>query len=576
MSNNNNNPVIISPSPPQHNPNFNWCKYCRGAVYDEDIKYSGEPDLCFYCWQEHGNGLNKKRKSTTNDHNNNNKKIKSSIDKKKNDDKNKKIKASIDKKNNDSTNKKRKSPTNNNDNNNYCKYCGGIIYDEDIKYTNDPDICFYCWEEGEEDEYHRILHNGIKSPPQSPKKKVPPLPPPPPKKNIKTTNTNNSKIGREIIIAGGDAKDLFDVLFGISGNKKSKNNESNKNKNDEREKDSEDEDEDMELIKTYDYEWLGKNINTIKDLIDLGKKYDPKIKKRHNLNLKKLNKLIKPLEELYNMIGLDKLKNLIFEQIIFYLQELDTKNVDMLHTVIEGSPGVGKTVICNILAKIYKSFGFLKKSKVISVKADDLIAPYVGQTAARTRKKLEEALGGVLFIDEAYSLGDEEGRGFTKEAIDMITSFLDQHPHDLVCIIAGYKDSLNKRFFAANKGLERRFNYRYTIDDYKASELRLILFKLIKDNGWNVDENKIQDKHIEKYQKYFKFNGGDMLTLFGFCKKAHSKRLLLIEKEDELISSKKKITLEDYEKGIETFINVPNIKARGEIIEDKPPPNMYI
>ena len=168
----------------------------------------------------------------------------------------------------------------------------------------------------------------------------------------------------------------------------------------------------------------------------MGKSFNKDIKQRHNLNLYKLNKLVEPLEELNNMIGLKDVKQSIFDQIIYYLQGLDDKNNDMLHSVIQGPPGVGKTKLCNILAKIYKGFGFLKKSNVVSVKRDDLIAGYLGQTAIKTKAKIEEALGGVLFIDEAYSLGSEDGKdSFSKEAIDLLNSYLSEHPHDLVCII---------------------------------------------------------------------------------------------------------------------------------------------
>ena len=87
------------------------------------------------------------------------------------------------------------------------------------------------------------------------------------------------------------------------------------------------------------------------------------------------------------MIGLKKIKKSIFNQIIFYLQELDDKNIDMLHTVVQGPPGVGKTEIAKIMAKIYKGLGFLKNDKIVSVKRNDLIAKYLGQTADKTKKK---------------------------------------------------------------------------------------------------------------------------------------------------------------------------------------------
>ena len=320
------------------------------------------------------------------------------------------------------------------------------------------------------------------------------------------------------------------------------------------------------IIASYPYEWLGDDIKNIDDLIKLGLKYELKEykKKRFNLNLKRLNKLVDPLIELRNMIGLIKLKDNIFNQIIYYLQDLEDKNTDMLHTVIQGPPGVGKTHICKILAKIYKGLGFLKREKITTVKRDDLIGKYLGQTADKTRKLLDKALGGVLFIDEAYSLGDNEGRdSYSKEAIDMITSYLSEHPHDLICIIAGYKDALNKRFFSQNEGLSRRFAHRFDIEKYSGPELRLILFKIIEDAKWEVnDKNQIPEDYFNQYIDLFLYNGGDMLTLFGFCKKAHSKRLLKIQDEMELKKSKKKITFQDLKDAVELFLKNPEYAER--------------
>ena len=345
-----------------------------------------------------------------------------------------------------------------------------------------------------------------------------------------------------------------------------------------RKKIEEDEEEQKELEKEYDFEWLGSNIENIKDLIRIGKEFDIRKnkKKRYNLNLRKLNKLVEPLTELENMIGLKKIKESIFNQIIFYLQELDDKNIDMLHTVVQGPPGVGKTEIAKIMAKIYKGLGFLKNDKIVSVKRNDLVAKYLGQTADKTKKKIEEALGGVLFIDEAYSLGDAEGRdSFSKEALDMLNMYLSEHPHDLICIIAGYKDALQNRFFKQNEGLSRRFTHRFELESYGAKELRLIFFKLIRDNNWNVKEKEVPIYFFEKNKDYFIFNGGDMLTLFAYSKKSHSIRLLKINNEKDLNKQKKIINLQDLENGFKLFLINPENENRGQNIEKLKQYTMY-
>ena len=369
--------------------------------------------------------------------------------------------------------------------------------------------------------------------------------------------------------------DIPNIININSKNDKLTNNKTNK----QQKRKLDDIDDDLELInlkqieleKKYDYEWIGDDIYNIDDLIELGKSYKERSKKkrRYNLNIKTLHNLVEPLEELNKMIGLESIKETIFNQIVFYLQELDDKNNDMLHTVIEGPPGVGKTHISKIIAKIYKGLGFLKNDKIVSIKRDDFIGKYLGHTADKTRKKIEEALGGVLFIDEAYSLGDPSGKdSYSKEAIDMLTSYLSEHPHDLICIVAGYKESLNRNFFSQNEGLSRRFTHRFELKEYNGNELKHIFFKIIEDNNWLIfDKAEINTDFFETNKKYFKFNGGDMLTLFGYCKKEHSKRLLKIPNENDLLKTKKKINNEDIKNGFSEFIKNPEYAERGDDLQ---------
>lgn len=307
-------------------------------------------------------------------------------------------------------------------------------------------------------------------------------------------------------------------------------------------------------VTDFPFEWIGDEINSISDLIKLGKNYDKDKKIKTNLDLWKCSKLVEPLEELQKMIGLEDIKESIFQQVVFHLQNLDDGNKDMHHTVIKGPPGVGKTQISHIIAKIYKGLGFLKKDKVVSVKRDDLIAGYLGQTAIKTKKKLEEALGGVLLIDEAYSLGDGGDKdSFSKEAVDLITSYLSEHGHEFICIIAGYKEALEKRFFSINEGLARRFTIHYEIKPYKGNDLRQIFFKVINDNGWKCLEEEITDEFFENNLEKFPNFGGDMLSLFSYSKKSHSKRLLKIKTYDELLKTKKVITPTDINIGFKLY-----------------------
>jgi hypothetical protein len=351
-----------------------------------------------------------------------------------------------------------------------------------------------------------------------------------------------------------------------NNNKKTKfdNNNSVKHKNsnsNDYEYGYEDEDEDDSKL---EYEWLGSDIKNIEDLIRIGKSYNSKKRKRHNLNLKNLNNLVEPLTELLNMIGMVDIKKIIFDQIIYYLQNLDDKNVDMLHTVIVGPPGVGKTQLTHIIAKIYNRLGFLKTDNVICAKRDDLVAEYVGQTAPKTRKVLEKALGGVLLLDEVYSLSPNSEKDFAKEAIDMINMYLSEHCHDLVCVIAGYKKPTYENFLTQNEGLARRFTHHYEIKGYNSEELTLIFKKYVEENKWSIlCTNDLIIPIIEKNMKQFPNFGGDMTTLFSCCKKTHSKRLLLIPTEKELQDTKKKLSITDIETGINLFMDIKE-KSKGD------------
>lgn len=307
-------------------------------------------------------------------------------------------------------------------------------------------------------------------------------------------------------------------------------------------------------VSTYPFEAMCAGITSIKDLIKLGTAYSPNTHVQTTINLYKVSKLVGPLEELDAMIGLKDVKQSIFDEILPILQGLDDKNKDWYHSVIKGPPGVGKTKLCNILAKIYKSLGILPTDKVHCVKPDDLVAGYVGQTAIKARKRLEEAIGGVLLIDEAYSFGDDEQRdSFKKEALDILTSFLSERGHEFVCIIAGYKDALERRFFAMNEGLARRFRIHYEIKAYEPGDMNLIYQMICKEGGWDIaNKSNFTDFFRENIDKFPHF-GGDCMSLFTFAKKAHSKRLMSITTKEELDATKKKINLDDVTNGFKMY-----------------------
>ena len=328
--------------------------------------------------------------------------------------------------------------------------------------------------------------------------------------------------------------------------------------------------------KEKEFEYLLLDINSLDDLIQLGLDYGTKysVDKEYNINLKTISELVDPLKNLNKLIGLKPIKKQIVELILFYTLNLDDKNQDLLHTVIEGEPGTGKTELAQALSKVYLKMGILTKDVFTKVRVSDLKGEYLGHSAAKTQKILEDTVGGVLFIDEAYSLGNSEGKHskdvYSKEIIDLINQWLTEHKNDFICIIAGYKEDLKNSFFSFNDGLERRFPIRFSIEGYDSAELKDIFFKKVLENGWSIFEDALTEKDIENNKEYFKFNGGDMEVLFTKCKIAHAKNLLKIKDKP-----KKILDIEDIEEGIKLFKQNPNVNERKES-DNKTTNYMYI
>jgi stage V sporulation protein K len=293
-------------------------------------------------------------------------------------------------------------------------------------------------------------------------------------------------------------------------------------------------------------------INTLKDLIEIGKT----LRFYKNLDTVMLWKINPYLEQLDEMIGMKSLKETIFYQIIYYLKGMHerNKNNEYLHTMILGGPGMGKTCVSKIIAKIYQTMGILSKSSVFKVAyRDDFIAEYLGQTAIKTRNLLKSCLGGVLFVDEVYSLGPGQHNkdSFSKEAMETLTAFLSEHKNDFCFIGAGYEEDVKRCFFQGNKGLERRFQWIHKIDKYSPEELTEILLKMIKEIKWQLGCDKENIISIIKENKdLFKHAGGDIELLLSKAKITHSKRVFSLDPEHMYILTKK-----DIENSIEMMKN---------------------
>jgi len=314
------------------------------------------------------------------------------------------------------------------------------------------------------------------------------------------------------------------------------------------------------------------NLNNLDDIVKFGENIN-RFDLFKNKKFERLYKLIPSCKELNNMIGMENVKKDIFKQISYFVHGMNNMN-EINHVVITGEPGVGKTTLAKIIGKIYLAMGFLENDNFMEAKRSDLIGQYCGHTAVKTQKVIDSIEGGVLFIDEVYSLGNPEKRDvFTKECIDTINQNLTEKCSKFLCIIAGYKDEVEKCFFSYNKGLERRFPVRFELESYKVEDLILIFKKFMNDDKWKLDDeikNKDMIDLFSKNENLLKYQAGDIRTLFQYVKENYGMRLFK-ESIDEGIGSKV-IKLTDITYGFNKF---KEIRAKKEVIPDFLK-NMYI
>ena len=244
------------------------------------------------------------------------------------------------------------------------------------------------------------------------------------------------------------------------------------------------------------------------------------------------------LAELAGYIGLQTVKeevhNLINMASVYQLRrQHDLPTTDMsLHLVFTGNPGTGKTMMARMMARIYRSLDILSRGQLVEVDRSGLVAGYVGQTAIKTQKVIEKAMGGVLFIDEAYALNGRSENDFGQEAIDTILKAMEDHRDDLVVIVAGYTDLMD-RFIHSNPGLESRFNRFLLFDDYTTDEMVEIFRMQCKKGCYQLTEEAqplIRDYIAEESADDSFGNARGVRNLFEHVLVAQNNRLATMEK----------------------------------------------
>ncbi len=219
--------------------------------------------------------------------------------------------------------------------------------------------------------------------------------------------------------------------------------------------------------------------------------------------------------ELEPMVGMDNVKSLIYE--IYALLHVAglragaglAQGAHVYHMIFRGNPGTGKTTIARIVAKLFQKMGVLQKGHLIEVERADLVGEYIGHTAQKTRDLVKKALGGVLFVDEAYSLARGGEKDFGKEAIDTLVKAMEDYKNQFVLILAGYPEEI-EHFLMTNPGLPSRFPIQISFPDYSVDQLIQIAELMAKERDYTLMPQAIMKlrQHLaqEKDEAYFSFS----------------------------------------------------------------------
>jgi SpoVK/Ycf46/Vps4 family AAA+-type ATPase len=272
------------------------------------------------------------------------------------------------------------------------------------------------------------------------------------------------------------------------------------------------------------------------------------------------------MKDLNGMVGMENVKKDV-GMLINYIriekmrQEKGLSNNPVaLHTVFYGPPGTGKTTVARLIGRIFKTLGILAKGHVVEVARADLVGEYVGHTAPKTSKAIDDALHGILFIDEAYTLKpDGMGNDFGQEAIDCLLKRMEDDRDKLVVVVAGYTDEM-QRLIDSNPGLKSRFNRYFYFEDYEPAELLAMFTRLVDKKGYKLTPEAMEQAEI-LFQKVFDArdksfgNGRFVRNLFEQMIQGQANRISLLPSitEDELVL----LGIDDVEEVAAKYVSLP-------------------
>lgn len=310
--------------------------------------------------------------------------------------------------------------------------------------------------------------------------------------------------------------------------------------------------------------YIDVNITSLQDILTLLESHPIEPLCDYNIDLQALHNIKPELESLNQLVGLTQLKQAVVDQLLYFIQRLhEGPDGDYKHTVLTGPPGTGKTEVAKLLGTMYSKIGALQTAGFKKVTRADLVAGYLGQTALKTQKVIESSLGGVLFLDEAYSLGDSSDM-FSKECVDTLCEALSSHKDNLMVIIAGYEDAIRNSFFTMNPGLSSRFLWRFTIDEYSPKELRQIFITKVTQSQWTLEnpDTQFSVKWFEQRKDKFLQFGRDMESLFTYTKIAHGRRIY-----GKSTEYRKQLNGNDLDKGYEAFLKHKDLPKRSPLLD---------